>query len=202
MDSTSINNIKLTSLEYASSRGESSDSNLQENETVQVNYDYVVHSINVVVERLLAMPKGSWVFFDLDDTLLTADYNLVEEEMRTLISDLKKKDIYVLSLTRRNGNDKNRLWTMNQLGNVGVVFSRIFPENEDKSYILLKEHEQGPGVLENGVAFASDFGKESILQELLKLATQLNMDLPSEIALIDDLIENISSVKEFLKSTF
>jgi hypothetical protein len=203
MDPTSINNIKLTLLEYASSSDKSSDSNLQESGATQVHccYDYVVVSIKTVTERLLAMPKGSWVFFDLDDTLLTVDSKLVEEEMVTLISDLKMREIHALSLTRRLGHDESRLITMEQLRNVEVVFSRIFPENGDKSYTILKEEdEQHPGVLENGVAFASDFGKESILQELLKLATELKIDLPPEIALIDDLIENISDIKQSLKN--
>ncbi|MBS0655781.1 MAG: DUF2608 domain-containing protein [Verrucomicrobia bacterium] len=176
-----------------------------------------ISSISMIRERLLSLPRGSWVFIDLDETLWrhtgisvrsipcgndqyrcvgSSIYKLVEEEMVTLISELKNKGIHVLSITSRGSVSSTRAETFEHLKTLGVEFSRILPE----SVVMLKEHGlDTDAIYEDGVVFVSDFSKGPIILELLKRAGEFRISIPPEIALIDDLEENINSAKEALE---
>ncbi len=174
-----------------------------------------VSSITKISERLLVMPKGSFVFVDLDETLWfhsgisirselsqggyyscigTCIYKLVEEQILTIISDLKKKDIYVLALTKRGSEAKVRIETLNNLKKLGVIFSKIFPE-----FTKLKETAEDISIYEEGVVFASDFSKDAIMLEILIKAQELKIS-PPEIALIEDLEEIINDTQKALEN--
>ena len=42
-------------------------------------YQFVTHSIVSVRERLLALPEGSWLFWDLDETLSQVQWACLEK---------------------------------------------------------------------------------------------------------------------------
>lgn len=167
-------------------------------------YRIVTHSIVHVRDRLLALPKGSWLFWDLDDTLWVADEyteertssmvhayyanRLVENETKELIRDLKENGIYVFGLTRRLSSLHES--TLTDLIRLGVCFSQsYFPPG-----LILKDHDRFPAVHKFGVIYASDFMKGEVVEELLNKAKILDLELPPEIGLIDDLIENLNDL--------
>lgn len=204
------------------------------------NVPKIINSITSIKEKLLAMPQGSWVLWDLDDTVWISDlpvlrminnpllenyiaslesdypniraivwelyyrcnYRLIEEEdIKELFSALKKKNIHVLGLTKRETGHPtiNELkmeltrqdLTLRQLDKLDLLFSPIFPEGE----ILLEQAGTNPAILKRGVAFTSGLDKGDILREVLQKAVELGIPLPTEIAFFDDLYENIRSVE-------
>lgn len=221
---------------------------------------FTTNSIASIKERLLAMPKGSWVFLDLDDTVFVptvpllrtvnkpllqehlealqpqypnireliwavyddCDYTLIEDEIFDLISDLKEKDIHVLGLTKRRTGyatqwqQENQLLhedlTSQQLRNLGVTFSTPFPEGEmllqeslprdpNSPLTMFSFQYQGHAIFKDGIAFTSSFNKGVITQLLLQKAKELGMAIPPQIALIDDLLDNLEATRKALESS-
>lgn len=216
-----------------------------ENTTRIDNAPRVVNSIISIRERLLGMPRGSWVVWDLDDTIWIPDiallnmanneilkeyilsleveypnireliwelyyhceYNLIEEEVRGLFSDLKEREIHVLGATKREtgyafmGGLRNSIarqdLTLRRLEKLGVLFSRIFPENE---ILLMHGNGTKPAIIKDGVAFCSGLDKGPIIKILLDIAKELGIPIPPEIAFLDDLHENTSEVEEAFRN--
>lgn len=230
----------------------------QESLEVDLNcFHYVTHSIVLVRERLLAMPKGSWIFLDLDDTVflpikselrtvnkvrltehlesLKSEYpnireliwglfdecenKLVEKEVIALIEELKENGIHVLGLTKRRtgfatsyqrerGLSHQDL-TLMQLNGLGVGLSNIFPEGE----VVLHEVRprdpkvplgifsfefQGPAIFKDGVAFTSHMDKGIIAGILIEIAQELGIPLPPQVALLDDMSDNLDDMRRAL----
>lgn len=174
-------------------------------------YQFVTRSIVNVRERLLAMPAGSWLFWDLDYTLWVDDvymeertchsvygylgYRLVENEVIGIINELKRKGVYVLGLTRRVSN--LHIETSKDLLRLGVTFSQsLLPDA-----LILKNDNKYPALHKLGVIYTSDFKKGEVVIELLNRAKMrsIELELPPEIGLIDDLMENLIDVRTELK---
>lgn len=170
-------------------------------------YIFSTNSIISLKNRLMAMPKGSWLFCDLDDTLWIQDevrienmchaylaYSLIENEIVALFDELKNKGIYVLALTKRVGTHEMRIETQKDLLRQGVTFSPLF-----NSSMTIKQHHKFPAVYECGVVYVSDFKKGEVVIDLLNEAKASGFALPPEIGLIDDLMENLEDVGGELK---
>lgn len=71
-----------------------------------VNIPRVINSIISIKERLLEMPRRSWVFWDLDDTIWLPDLIL----LRTANNELLEK--YILNLESKYPNIRELIWEL------------------------------------------------------------------------------------------
>lgn len=65
-----------------------------------------INSIISIRERLLAMPRGSWVFWDLDDTVWVSDLPLLRAVNNELLED------YIQTLEPEYPNIKDLIWEL------------------------------------------------------------------------------------------
>lgn len=172
--------------------------------------EYTITDIIDIRDKLISLKAGSWVFFDIDNVIVSDDGAIIQSEILTLIDDLKSSGIYIFGLTRRYAGGGNRfinftsrIETLTELQLLRVEFSELFPYPDyhlERSVLILMNDNLRPVIFDAGIAFTSDSDKGLALLKLLKRAIKFNIPLPPEIAFLDDLKYNIDNVQSALQT--
>lgn len=126
---------------------------------------------------------------------------LIEENTPHLIKGLKDKGIKVIALTScQTGTfgiiPKVERWRIDHLNSLNINFSSSFPHIKRQFLAEIATPGKTAPLYEDGILFSYGYKKGEVLKAFLK---QCNFT-PSKVVFIDDLDENLDSVKAALDS--
>lgn len=159
-----------------------------------INAPRVINSIISIRERLLAMPSGSWVFFDLDDTIWTADLALLRMVNNTLLEE------HINGLESEYSNIRDLIWELYYCCDYKLVEDEVLVLFEELKKVgihvlALTKRETGRSIINslNGEIFRQDL----TLIQLKKLGVHFSSIFPEgEIKLTDEVEYSYAAVKD------
>ncbi len=126
---------------------------------------------------------------------------LIEKEIPSFIKNLQQKHVKVIALTALPSGTigvvpKIERWRIDHLKSVNIDFSLSFPKVERHSFNEITKPGKSAPLYEEGVLFSGGYTKGEVLKAFLKWR-KFN---PSKIVFIDDVPQNLDSVKAELQS--
>lgn len=151
--------------------------------------------IKEALENPETITKGKYSLDYLkNQVFLQAKFALVDEKFPSLINQLKQEGVLVLAFTAIEASKEKIEWRIQQLAKFGFDFSSIFPTVP--SLVFSKDDlQEFPPAFKSGVLFASKHPKGEVLKQFLNQIFNLLQWHPDKIVLIDDQIENLTSVE-------
>ncbi len=136
-----------------------------------VNAPRTINSIISIRERLLAMPRGSWVFWDLDDTIWVSDLPLLRAVNNQLLED------YICTIESQYTNIRDLIWELYYCCDYRLVEDEVltlFSDLKEKGIHLfaLTKRETGYS-MQNGVE-GKLFRHDLTLMKLKKLGVSFS----------------------------
>ena len=159
----------------------------------------------LLVREAMADAKTSKEKMDVEEKLslsmLKPKRTLVEEEMPELIKDLKEKGVKVIALTSCPTGKFGIIpsverWRIDHLDSLGINFSSSFPAIGRQFLTEIAAPGKSAPLYEEGVLFSKGHKKGEVLKAFLRQSKFR----PSKVIFIDDLRENLDSVKGVLKA--
>lgn len=125
---------------------------------------------------------------------------LIEESAPNLIQNLQQKGIKVIALTSCPTGafgviPKVERWRIEHLRSLDICFAASFPKIEPCSLHELATNGKPAPLFERGILFSKGYKKGDVLRAFFK---QCNFH-PGKVIFIDDLSENLDSVKTALQ---
>lgn len=168
-------------------------------------YGNIVNISSVTQARSNVGPSD-WLFFDIDETLITAPLGselsqLIDNNLLDFFADIKRDGARCFALTARI---YDKFYTQQQLEKLGIFMDKLIPSYRFSNEQPLFEIEGSiyysgdpfAGFRE-GIIFSGGITpKSSALISFLRHALRIGITLPKRILFFDDLLDNLIDVKK------
>lgn len=126
---------------------------------------------------------------------------VIEPNAPTIVSRMQQKGAKVIGLTSLPTGTFGLIsqlerWRIEHLQSLNIKFTHDFFELERRIFETLQDEEKYDPLYDEGILFSPGYHKGDVLKEFLKT---INWK-PSKVIFVDDLVENIASVHDALKS--
>lgn len=128
-------------------------------------------------------------------------HTLIEKETPSLIHQLQQKKVKVIALTAMYSGplgvvSKMERWRVDQLKSFDIDFSSAFSDLKHISMIEIAKANQRAPLFEDGILFSRGYTKGEVLKAFLKYSGFM----PTKIVFVDDMVENLDSVRKEIES--
>jgi hypothetical protein len=169
-------------------------------------HPYADRAVMPLIQQTMSKASSKEEKKDLENTLslgmVLPKRILIEENTPVLITDLQQNGVKVIALTNCPTGPfglvpKVERWRVEHLFSLDISFASSFPHIERCSLDeLAAAHGKPAPLFEQGILFSKGYTKGEVLQAFFKQFDYY----PSKVIFIDDLSENLDSVKAVLQS--